>query len=80
MREIKILFAILLGLMLGAVFGFIAPFLVCYVSDSITQPAPGSGLITVGWVFCFITVPLFAIIGAIVSGKFANKKIRKLEE
>jgi hypothetical protein len=76
MNDLKIVILSILGLILGAVLGFIAPLLVCYSYDVITNPSPGSGLMTVGWIFCFFTIPIFAIIGCIWTNKVAKNKYR----
>ena len=79
MNVLKITLIGFLGLISGAVLGFIGPLLICFAYDAITNPAPGSGLMTVGWVFCFFTVPAFAIIACVWSSKFAIKKFKNLE-
>lgn len=74
MNNLIITLIIILGIIIGGVLGFAATLLFCLAYDSMTNASQGSGLMTVGWVFCFITVPVFAIVGGIVSGKIANKK------
>jgi hypothetical protein len=79
MNDLKIVFFAVVGLVAGAVMGFIGPLLICYSYDAITSPPPGSGLMTVGWIFCFITIPVFAIIGCVWSSKVASKKFKRQE-
>ena len=80
MNALKITLFGFLGLISGGALGFIGPLLVCFAYDAIMNPAPGSGLMTVGWVFCFFTVPACAIIVCVWSGKFAIKKFKNPEE
>ena len=75
MRDLKIAIVALIGMFLGAIFGLIGPFFVCFTIDSINNASPGNGLMTVGWVFCFITIPLFAFLGSVWFTKIAKKRI-----
>ncbi len=75
MRDFKIAVVALIGMGLGAVLGFVGPLIVCLTIDAINKPSPGNGLMTVGWVFCFITIPLFAFLGSVWFKKIAEKRI-----
>jgi hypothetical protein len=79
MNNLKIVIFAVVGLVAGAVMGFVGPLLICYGYDVITAPPPGSGLMTVGWIICFITIPVFAIIGCVWSSKVAIKKFKSHE-
>jgi hypothetical protein len=63
MRDVKIALVVLIGMGIGFVIGFIGPLGVCAAVDAITRPRPGNGLMTIGWVVCFVTIPLFTAIG-----------------
>ena len=76
MNSLKIVLIGFLGFVAGAVLGFIGPLFICYVYDAMTNPAPGSGLMTVGWLFCFFTIPVFAITACVWSSKLATKKFK----
>lgn len=80
MGDLKIILVVIFGITIGVFVGFMGPFLICYTYDAMTDPSPGSGLMTVGWVFCFITIPVGAIAGGIFSGVIANKKLKRPEE
>jgi len=76
MRHLIHALIIIFGIFIGAVLGFVGPLLFCLAYDAMTNPTPGSGMMTVGWIFCFFTIPVFAIIGGVISTKIANKKFK----
>ncbi|MCM8527333.1 MAG: hypothetical protein NE327_12505 [Lentisphaeraceae bacterium] len=65
----KVLLAIILslgGLIIGGFLGLYAPFFISLLFDYFSPPTGnGGGLTAVSWAFCFITIPMFAIIGAV---------------
>jgi len=67
---LKILFA-LLGIILGGLLGFFGVFYLCKLIDFFNSPKPGNGAVNAGWIFTFITVPLFAIIGCVCGIRLA---------
>lgn len=75
MRELKIFLVVILGMALGFLAGFVVPLVFCFVYDAITNPSPGSGMMTVGWVFCFVTIPVFTITGGFWFRKIAIKRM-----
>lgn len=74
MRDLKISIVVCIGMGLGAVLGFAGPLIVCLAHDAITKPSPGNGLMTVGFMFCFITIPLFTVAGGFWFRRIAIKK------
>lgn len=74
MDKIKIILIGLIGLIIGSVLGFLTPLFICLIHDLIMKPTPGSGLMTVGWVFCFITIPVGAIAGSFLAIKISRTK------
>jgi len=63
MKLIALISVTLIGGFIGVLLGFYVPVAVCYVFDAITKPDPGGGLMAVGWIVLFITVPVGAIAG-----------------
>jgi hypothetical protein len=51
----------ILGFIVGGLVGLFGLMYVCWLHDVITQPPPGGGLIAVGWIFAYFTVPAGAI-------------------
>jgi hypothetical protein len=61
--------AAIVGVAVGLVLGCVIPFLVCLGHDRVTRPSPGSGWLTIGWIFCFGTAPVGAIATAVASAR-----------
>ena len=79
-KLIKIIGLILigfLGLLIGGIIGFYGVYYFCLLHDYSTSAEPGGGLISVGWVFTFYTVPIGAIFGAIVSIIIYRKVLKR---
>ncbi len=72
---IKILFA-LIGLIAGGMFGLFGVYYLCVFIDYLNPPKPGAGMGSIGWVFTFVTVPLFAIIGFTYGIKLSSNKMK----
>lgn len=53
----------LFGMAAGVVFAFYGTYYLCVAVDMMRGAAVGDGLVTVGWLFCFVTVPLGALLG-----------------
>jgi hypothetical protein len=63
-----ILLVLVLGLIAGGYIGFYGMLYISQVYDYYNPPtSPGGGLGAVGWIFTFITIPLGAMIGGILS-------------
>ena len=67
-----------IGVVLAAISAFLVTFGVCYWIDSVNAFGL-AGLGAVGWIFCFITVPIGGLIGGIIGQniffKLAEKKL-----
>jgi hypothetical protein len=66
MRDLLAVLAGIGGLIGGGLAGFFLPLFACVALDSMTNAPSGGGFVAVGWMVCFLTIPLFAIIGCVV--------------
>ena len=66
MRFLIYAVAILLGAAIGAAAGFWGVWEACARYDELHSPGHPKA-VQVGWIFCFVTIPLGAILGAIIS-------------
>lgn len=62
------IFAIIMlaGAILGAIVAFYVTLYSCVLIDSIQDNGGGDGFVTIGWLFCIITVPLGFVFGGFV--------------
>lgn len=58
--------AIVAGGAIGAVAAFFATYYACVLIDLARGASGGNGVVTVGWLFCFITVPAGLICGGYI--------------
>jgi hypothetical protein len=60
----------LVGAAVGLALGCFIPFLICLGHDRLVRPSAGSGWLTIGWIFCFVTAPLGALVTAVFSAQY----------
>jgi hypothetical protein len=58
------------GAAVGLASGVAVPLVICSLHDRLTRPAGGSGWMTIGWVFCFVTAPAGAVACAVIAVRF----------
>lgn len=63
LRTILVAAAMLLGMAAGIIGAFFATFYTCVLVDRVRGASGGNGVVTVGWLFCFVTIPIGACVG-----------------
>lgn len=66
------------GAVAGAAAAFYATFYACVLIDSIRGAGGGNGIVTVGWLFCFLTVPAGLYCGGYLGGVLAAFLVERL--
>jgi len=73
----------IIGAIIGSLLGSIGVFYVCVLFDKINYPngvPAGGGLIAIGWIFWFFTIPLGGILGGAGGFFITYSKLQKKEK